>query len=472
MSGATISHYDVLGVRPDASKQEIKKAYIKIAQSVHPDKNASSEHFMILVNDAYRVLKDEDSRAEYDRTMGVERDDSIPKRPSEPVSPQNSDTPSFTNIYSDSRAFRWVDHEIPSFPDEEYVDYEPKLISPTIKILTLITLALALASLVISLFAYGTMVELIIIAVSTFFGIANLIHLTGNFLVADQPIKGRVTRYLASTYVKEIRWTSSSLYLLASFLFFLAGFVINAIQGDMSPPVPHGIVVALALISFLVTRKARSTLYNNTVNEKVGFLWDREWFSVGEFDNSASTPAEVEAKEMLLNHIKEDMSTIPGLRVLVGLPGSNSVSGRTDSIDRRTESDIALVCDSALVLIQVVVGHGGYYSYSHHRQIRMDSAHGIGSIPSNMPRIVDNWKRWVNHHSIAGRLQGIKSVLGVVLVHSYGSKVIHDDSGEVKVAIAGIEDGYNELYRTLSTQNPHPERVYIEDLSRLAAEYI
>jgi len=68
-------YYDVLDVRRDASPQEIKKAYRRLARKYHPDalRNASesekkeSEERFKEISEAYEVLQDEDRRARYDR---------------------------------------------------------------------------------------------------------------------------------------------------------------------------------------------------------------------------------------------------------------------------------------------------------------------------------------------------------------------------------------------------------------------
>jgi molecular chaperone DnaJ len=62
--------YDTLGVAKNASQDEIKKAYRKLARQYHPDKNAgdkeAEEHFKE-VQTAYDVLSDEEKRKQYDR---------------------------------------------------------------------------------------------------------------------------------------------------------------------------------------------------------------------------------------------------------------------------------------------------------------------------------------------------------------------------------------------------------------------
>ncbi len=62
--------YATLGVARDASAEEMKKAYRKLAMQYHPDRNpgdAKSEAKFKELNEAYDVLKDEQKRAAYDR---------------------------------------------------------------------------------------------------------------------------------------------------------------------------------------------------------------------------------------------------------------------------------------------------------------------------------------------------------------------------------------------------------------------
>ncbi|HKE98234.1 MAG TPA: molecular chaperone DnaJ [Actinomycetes bacterium] len=64
-------YYATLGVAKDASQQEVKKAYRKLAQKLHPDANpgdASAEERFKEVGRAYSVLSDPKKRAEYDET--------------------------------------------------------------------------------------------------------------------------------------------------------------------------------------------------------------------------------------------------------------------------------------------------------------------------------------------------------------------------------------------------------------------
>ena len=59
-------YYKILGVPRNASQEEIKKAYYRLAHKYHPDKGGDEEKFKE-INEAYRVLSDKEKRAQYDK---------------------------------------------------------------------------------------------------------------------------------------------------------------------------------------------------------------------------------------------------------------------------------------------------------------------------------------------------------------------------------------------------------------------
>ena len=63
---ATKDYYNVLGVDKGASKDDIKKAFYKLAAKYHPDKKGGDEAKFKEINEAYQTLSDEKKRKEYD----------------------------------------------------------------------------------------------------------------------------------------------------------------------------------------------------------------------------------------------------------------------------------------------------------------------------------------------------------------------------------------------------------------------
>lgn len=58
-------YYSILGIQRNASADDIKKAYRKMASQHHPDKGGDTARFQ-QIEEAYRILGDENSRAQYD----------------------------------------------------------------------------------------------------------------------------------------------------------------------------------------------------------------------------------------------------------------------------------------------------------------------------------------------------------------------------------------------------------------------
>lgn len=71
-----LDYYQVLGVAPDASAEEVKRVYRKLALETHPDRNPNdpnAEERFKRISEAYGVLSDSQKRAQYDqyRRLGI-----------------------------------------------------------------------------------------------------------------------------------------------------------------------------------------------------------------------------------------------------------------------------------------------------------------------------------------------------------------------------------------------------------------
>lgn len=69
------TYYEILGVGQSASAQEIKQAYRSLVKIYHPDKNPGrpeAVQSMVLINEAYNVIKDPVRRAQYDNLISLQ----------------------------------------------------------------------------------------------------------------------------------------------------------------------------------------------------------------------------------------------------------------------------------------------------------------------------------------------------------------------------------------------------------------
>lgn len=62
------NYYDILGVKRDATQDDIKRAFRKLAAKNHPDRGGDAEKFKE-ISEAYTTLSDKKKRAEYDQLL-------------------------------------------------------------------------------------------------------------------------------------------------------------------------------------------------------------------------------------------------------------------------------------------------------------------------------------------------------------------------------------------------------------------
>jgi curved DNA-binding protein CbpA len=83
------THYDVLGVDPATSPEDLRRAYVRRARALHPDRQVGADpvqaaraaRAMQDVNEAWRVLRDPGTRAAYDRGLRGAPVGAAPLRP-------------------------------------------------------------------------------------------------------------------------------------------------------------------------------------------------------------------------------------------------------------------------------------------------------------------------------------------------------------------------------------------------------
>lgn len=89
------TYYEVLGIDPEATREDVRRAYRARARATHPDQNPNApQSLFVLIQQAYEVLSDPAERARYDaRLAAPERmPPPPPPPPPSPASPAPSDS--------------------------------------------------------------------------------------------------------------------------------------------------------------------------------------------------------------------------------------------------------------------------------------------------------------------------------------------------------------------------------------------
>lgn len=123
--------YELLGVSETATLEEIKIAYRKKAMEYHPDVNPSLNNIechvmMCKINDAYAVLRNPETRREYDKTLVQNREESEPRETSDSAQEKKEKTKKYTKTKSeplrDERVYEYYNSvDFDGYLQEEFI---------------------------------------------------------------------------------------------------------------------------------------------------------------------------------------------------------------------------------------------------------------------------------------------------------------------------------------------------------------
>lgn len=102
-----IDYYELLGIKKEATEQEIKSAYRQMAKKYHPDLNKNKEENKIIIslNEAKETLLDKEKRYNYDKLLNdIEHSKQTSKNKEETYSAK---TQEYKNNYSKTYITKW-----------------------------------------------------------------------------------------------------------------------------------------------------------------------------------------------------------------------------------------------------------------------------------------------------------------------------------------------------------------------------
>ena len=94
------NYYELLGITRNATPEDIKRAFRKLAMQYHPDRNPSREKWanekFKQINEACEVLSDPDKRATYDTQLDSQV--RVPCKPNRPAQSEQKGFPGWAKI--------------------------------------------------------------------------------------------------------------------------------------------------------------------------------------------------------------------------------------------------------------------------------------------------------------------------------------------------------------------------------------
>ena len=67
------NYYNILGIKPNCTKEEIKKTYRKLSLQHHPDRPNGTKAMFQKISKAYEILSDEIKKKNYDANLNVKK---------------------------------------------------------------------------------------------------------------------------------------------------------------------------------------------------------------------------------------------------------------------------------------------------------------------------------------------------------------------------------------------------------------
>lgn len=382
------SYYALLGVSSDASLAEIKSGYIKQSRIYHPDRMEGESPLYHLIQEAYTVLRDEKSRAAYDRSRGTSSYSSA-----QPPEPEESSSPPLAS--DSSEEINWNDI---TWLHEDYSGRKEQIITRRS------SWNKAVYSLVAVLFGLALLstLTLLVASVAPWLAFAPTVAL---LLIPGYLAYSFAGKDVISLAVAPLVAAAAALYAM-----------ITLFPGDVRFAVVAGAILALGGLQFWsgnLWRQDAALKRRQGVRKLVTAKDLREYVSWGT-PGALRSPlrvqsiAEDETAAKMTNVLLNELLIIPGTRIIHGinLPGGELIA-----------ADHAVINGEKIALIESRLWKGDTYSFDGQGNVTLSNGRYHPSLTTNFVKNVEAMARdfaadatvfgWFFLHSADGTLMRV-----------------------------------------------------------------
>lgn len=393
---SNITHYDILEVSKDASKEEIKAAYKEGIKITHPDRHGGKGgHLFILIEEAWRVLGNDELKAQYDASL--DQPSNNPNSPESPPEPQWGEESLWDEDIQESETtstYPPASYSSASIPQPEHDVHETSWINkPQLSLPE--TFAPKNPSLLLN-------IGLILITVASWAGAYvllgpwALVFIVPSLLLAayiraqhvlgwqiNLPAFGVVGGVIAGWQLLETVTRNSSSAEYLQYFFFVISFLV---------------------LPMFTAYKWRKYLEHKRLIKESFTMEQAKWKVLGKpgngitdavDDTGRATPAIGQVAEQMTGDVLESLLKIPGVRIFHGLrfPGN-----ATNDVDH------AVIYGNKVALVESKLWNSGEYAWNNRGEIVRDGGYRDINATTQFPLAVKKYANALPDARVGGFL--------------------------------------------------------------------
>lgn len=407
------THYEILGIDTDADRSAIKKAYLKLCRTYHPDISGDANgHFFKLVTAAYETLSDEKARAGYDRELNnsshsgyesssYDSDDDASSPDPEQHHPEGLIRPSAI----DFARMEWFNRDYSQVKERVVLRHPNRLkallgtsvFTPSIVFVAMFSLATH------PLFPYLGYLGFMAAAIFT------------------QNQFSRFRMEMTAFIVVMSGWSAG-----------YAWEIVNAVQSSQLKPAPCFLLASTLSLGFLgiyAGRKWRAwSVMNMDRGRMVLSAKDAKEFAIWGTPGELSDAIDKFGQRNVALGAMGEKRTAELLSQLFAIPGTKIFHGLKFPGSENADVDHAVVNGNKIAFVDSKMWAGGHFGWSHNGTIVRDKKYDSLELHTNFPKAVEKLDRTLFHEAESR---------GWILIHSNDNRPVQTDNSNSGVVRLG-----------------------------------